>query len=367
MYADFLKILICLLTISQTCFASDPPYSIKIQVQDEKTGKAISNAEITIDLPGRAPIIVSTDTNGFVGTNISVTQDYTGRLVVKAGGYKRYVQNIDFINIISYEVQLEPEERTPFQYSVEVQDKETGESIENARVIIDVEDRILLKGSTGPNGSANVSIDEDYAGKRGCLTFEAKGYEIYKKENIYLTEENLPQKVFLNPKEEKYNRLGLAMGYTRFKNIKNMGEVTYMMAGVVYARRFIFFYLFDLACYGYADLTIMTSLNSEKTLESEATNTEITFDRASSASINYTQSVLFGKGFSLLIETGFQWLGINDNQGNKLIEKTNLLIGGGFEYSYKRFFVQANLSTVIGEDKSLGHDLDATIKTGINF
>jgi hypothetical protein len=44
-----------------------------------------------------------------------------------------------------------------------------------------------------------------------------------------------------------------------------------------------------------------------------------------------------------------------------------MLLGGGVEYNYKRLFVQANLNAVIGEDKNLGHDIDAAIKTGINF
>jgi hypothetical protein len=148
--------------------------------------------------------------------------------------------------------------------------------------------------------------------------------------------------------------------------------MTYTMVGVVYMYRLISFKRFNLTSYGYLDFTGMTSeiLNSkEKTFNPEISDAEFKFGRAISGSVNYVQSVLLGKGFRLLIGAGFQYLDVdlkvNDDR-DKLI-KRSLLIGGGLEYNYKHFFVQTNLSAAMGEDKNLGHDLDATIKTGINF
>jgi hypothetical protein len=166
----------------------------------------------------------------------------------------------------------------------------------------------------------------------------------------------------------KWWRIGLAMGYTRFKNIDGM---TYTLAGVAFMHRII--------SYGYLDLTIMTSLNSEKVFESGISGDETTFGRAVSYSINYFHSVPLDNNFSLLIGIGFERLVVDlklDDSWDKLT-KNSLLLGGGLEYNYQRFFVQANLCAVIGEDKNLrdvigedknlGHDINATIKTGINF
>ena len=144
------------------------------------------------------------------------------------------------------------------------------------------------------------------------------------------------------------------------------------MVGAVYMYRLISFKCFNLTCYGYLDLTGMTSeiLNSkEETFKSEISDTEFKFGRAISCSINYAQYVLLGKGFRLLIGTGFQYLDVDlkVNDDRDRLVKRSLLIGVGLEYNYKHFFVQTNLSAARGEDKNLGHDLDATIKTGINF
>ena len=104
----FLRIFICLLALSQTCFA-ESQYPIK--VQDRKTGEAIFNAKVTIDLFGYAPINVFTDSDGFARIYIEESQaGNPGRLTVKAEGYKIYVQNMDFnTKILSHVVQLEPE------------------------------------------------------------------------------------------------------------------------------------------------------------------------------------------------------------------------------------------------------------------
>jgi hypothetical protein len=163
-------------------------------------------------------------------------------------------------------------------------------------------------------------------------------------------------------------RIGPAMGYTRFKNIDGM---TYTLAGAAYMHRII--------SYGYLDLTIMTSLNSEEIFESETSGDETTFGSAVSYSINYVHTVPLDNNFNLLIGIGFERLVVDlklDDSWDKLT-KNSLLLGIGLEYNYQRFFIQTNLSAVIGEDrnlrdvigedKNLGHDINATIKTGINF
>ena len=241
------------------------------------------------------------------------------------------------------------------QYSIKVQNRKNAEAIFNAKVTIILDNTTIIV-FTDSDGFVGISMEAIEAGNPSGLIVEAKGYERYIQN--YLNTVILSHVVQLVP-EVKYpnpNRLGLAMGHTRFKNIDGM---TYTLVGAAYMRRII--------SNGYLDLTIMTSLNVENTIESKATNTEIKFGCATSYSISYVQSVLLGKGFSLLLEAGFQGLNINDNRGNKLIEKRSLLVGGGFEYNYKRFFAQINLNTVIGDDKNLGHDLDKAVKIGINF
>ena len=260
-----------------------------------------------------------------------------------------------------------------FQYQVEVKDKETDEAISKAQITIEVLNRTPLHARTDSNGFARVFVDESYAGEPGRLRVKAKGYEIYEIE-IDLFPDHLPQEVYLIKKY--FNRLGLAMGYTHFKNIDGM---TYTLAGAAYTHRIISYDFFDLTCYGYLDLTIMTSLNSEKIYESGISGIETTFGRAVSYSISYVQSFQLDNNFSLSIGAGFQRLvvDLNIDDGWDKLTKDSMLLGGGFEYNYRSFFVQTNLSAVIGEDKNLsaiigedkdhGHDIIATIKIGINF
>jgi hypothetical protein len=86
-------------------------FQYSITVQDRRTGDAIFNARVTMDLLGYAPVNLFTDSNGFARIFIEETQ--TGRpgsLTVQKGEYKKYVQNIDLnTNIPSHVVQLEPE------------------------------------------------------------------------------------------------------------------------------------------------------------------------------------------------------------------------------------------------------------------
>jgi hypothetical protein len=358
---------------------SSPSFQYPVKIQARETGEAISDARVFIEVLGDAPIDVLTDSNGFarVFINESHAGD-PGRLTVQANGYQEYSQNVDLNpESLSHVVQLEPKapntdqtsdenQSSPFfQYSLEVEVKETGEAISNARVVIEVSSNAPIDVLTDSNGFARVFIDENRAGEPGRLIVQADGYEKYV-QYIDLNPKALPKTVQLEPQGEHKNRIGLATGYTRFKN---MEETAYTMAGVVYARRLILFNLSELTCYGYLDLTIMTSLNSEETVASGISDTETTFGRATSFCINYVQSNLLGKGFSLLIQTGFQWLDIDleINDSKDKLTKKSMLLGGGVEYNYKRLFVQANLNALIGEDKNLGHDIDAAIKTGINF
>lgn len=69
-----------------------------IRIQAKNTGNDITNAKVTIDLPGKVPQESLTDSNGVA--RIFISSDLAGlagRLTVQAPGYKRYIQNIELI------------------------------------------------------------------------------------------------------------------------------------------------------------------------------------------------------------------------------------------------------------------------------
>lgn len=69
-------------------------YLVRVQTKD--TGEPISNARVTIEVVGQAPIDELTDSNGIA--RIFVDANYAGqpgRLIVEAVGYKLYRQEID--------------------------------------------------------------------------------------------------------------------------------------------------------------------------------------------------------------------------------------------------------------------------------
>jgi hypothetical protein len=69
-------------------------YLLRVQTKD--TGEPISNARVTIEVAGQAPIDEITDSNGIA--RIFVNANYAGqpgRLIVEVVGYKLYRQEID--------------------------------------------------------------------------------------------------------------------------------------------------------------------------------------------------------------------------------------------------------------------------------
>lgn len=71
-------------------------YPVRVQTVE---GEEISNANVTIEVAKMAPLNEITDSTGF--TRIFIDSSYIkqpGKLIVKANGYERYVQNIDLID-----------------------------------------------------------------------------------------------------------------------------------------------------------------------------------------------------------------------------------------------------------------------------
>lgn len=73
---------------------ADFTYPVRVQARD--TGEFIPNAEVTIEVGGKAPLDDITDSNGFVRIDIPSSHvGQRGKLIVEATGYKRYTQEID--------------------------------------------------------------------------------------------------------------------------------------------------------------------------------------------------------------------------------------------------------------------------------
>jgi hypothetical protein len=85
-----------------------------------------------------------------------------------------------------------------FGYLVRVQVKDTGECIQDAKVIIEVPREPPLDETTDVNGIAVIAIDSSHAGQRGKLIVEASGYKKYE-QNIILVTDALPDVVQLEP------------------------------------------------------------------------------------------------------------------------------------------------------------------------
>lgn len=69
-------------------------YPVRVQARD--TGEFIPNAEVTIEVRGKAPLDDITDSNGFVRIDIpSSHAGQRGKLIVEAERYERYTEEID--------------------------------------------------------------------------------------------------------------------------------------------------------------------------------------------------------------------------------------------------------------------------------
>jgi len=84
--------------------------SYTLQVQSQETGEDIRNAEVRLDLAGKAPLRAITDSDGFARIPVDISyNDHRATLVVEATGYKKFRQEIDLtVNDMPHLVQLEP-------------------------------------------------------------------------------------------------------------------------------------------------------------------------------------------------------------------------------------------------------------------
>lgn len=87
--------------------------------------------------------------------------------------------------------------KSEFYYPVEVQ-SETGDTVSDAEVTIQVGRLAPLNGITDVNGFVRIFVDSSYTGQPGVLIVEAKGFVRYRQE-INLTEGILPDVVRLEP------------------------------------------------------------------------------------------------------------------------------------------------------------------------
>jgi hypothetical protein len=85
-----------------------------------------------------------------------------------------------------------------FSYQIRVQDKSTGQTIERARVTINVRDQAPLDKLTDSNGLARLFIDTTHADQPGELRIEANGFKTYI-QNIDIVAGSLPDDVQLEP------------------------------------------------------------------------------------------------------------------------------------------------------------------------
>jgi len=76
--------------------STSQPFTYAVRVQKEGTNQNVSNAKVTIEVAGQAPLDEITDSNGFA--RIVINASYAGkpgRLLVEANGYESYRQEID--------------------------------------------------------------------------------------------------------------------------------------------------------------------------------------------------------------------------------------------------------------------------------
>jgi hypothetical protein len=186
------------------------PFSYQVRVEAKDTGENVPNAEVTIEVGGKAPLDAITDSKGIA--RIFIESSYAGQpgfLIVEAIGYQRHKQNIDLVegrlpDVVLLEVEMpgesEPPESKPvtFSYQVRVQAKDTGEYVPNAEVTIEVGGKAPLDAITDSKGIARIFIESSYAGQPGFLIVEAPAYQRHR-QNIDLVEGTLPDVVPLEP------------------------------------------------------------------------------------------------------------------------------------------------------------------------
>jgi uncharacterized protein YraI len=87
-----------ILLIRPTPTSTPVPFSYQVRVEAKDTGENVPNAEVTIEVSGKASLDGITDTNGIA--RIFIDPSHAGQpgfLFVEATGYERYRQHIDLI------------------------------------------------------------------------------------------------------------------------------------------------------------------------------------------------------------------------------------------------------------------------------
>ena len=92
-----------------------PPFAYQVRVRSASGGQAISDAEVTIEVPGRAPLDDFTDVNGLAAIQIPVAYvDQASKLIIEAVGFDLYVRNITLQQgQLPVEIRLSPANPSP--------------------------------------------------------------------------------------------------------------------------------------------------------------------------------------------------------------------------------------------------------------
>jgi hypothetical protein len=72
------------------------PFAYQVRIQAVDNGQPLQNADVTIEVPGQAPLKEVTDSEGLA--RVFIDSSYAGRpgrIIAQATGYVTYVRNID--------------------------------------------------------------------------------------------------------------------------------------------------------------------------------------------------------------------------------------------------------------------------------
>lgn len=204
-------------------------FSYQVRVRDRDSGENILDAQVTIDIEGKASLISFTDSEGIARSFVYDTHaNRPGWLIVTAEGYQIYRRNIDLTQgSLPTVIQLEPgvdsdpiapdepptesppvvpadepiveldnkiEGSTTGESTVEsveqvvaeltevtilIQSEQTGESVSQAQITISVVGKAPIEATSDANGMVTISINPSYIGESGELRVQAPEYQNY--------------------------------------------------------------------------------------------------------------------------------------------------------------------------------------------
>lgn len=92
-----LSVVTVFVLVATSCGGSST-FSYVVHVQDSASGKNVSNANVTIDVVGEAPLKGVTDSEGIARITVDIRhENQAAQLHIDADGYDEYSQNIRFI------------------------------------------------------------------------------------------------------------------------------------------------------------------------------------------------------------------------------------------------------------------------------